>query len=252
MMGNTAVGNAAALATSDTDSDPLGATEEALVAEWIRPALGPIAVTFGPAGRGHDTGAAPHIRVTLLGVTPAAAARGSSRDPPSLRLLARYLITAAASEQSAADRLIVTLGFTALDRGEPELERDSPASDMWLALGIEARPALVVRAMLERHRVVQAAPLVRQPVVTQWSHTRAISGVIRGPGDVPISGARIEVASAGLNTFSDHKGEFVLLGVPVGPPAPVLLVAAKGVRLTVRATSPASEPLLISVPLPES
>ncbi len=251
-MGETAAGDRDAFAISGTESDPLGAAEETLVTEWIRPALGEIAVAFGPIAAEPGSESAPEIHLTLLGITPAATARASSRDPPSLLLRARFLVTASAPDQSAADRLIVALGFAALDRGVPELERDGPAIDLWHALGVEARPALVVREMLERHRPVHAAPLVRRPVVTQWSHTRTISGRVSGPGEVPIAGARIEVVNAGLTTYSDHRGDFVLLGVPVGPPAPVLVVTAKGVRLKVRAKSPSSKPLVISVPLPES
>jgi hypothetical protein len=251
-MDKVSAGNGVVLANSESASDALDELEAELVADWVRPAVGPIAVAFGPTGRVQEGAAAPQVNVALLGVTPAAAARASSRDPPSLRLLARYLVTATAPKKATADRLIVALAFAALERGLPELERDGPVADQWLSLGVEARPALVVRAVLERHRPVHVVPLVRQPVVTQWSHTRSISGLTLGPGGVPIAGARIEVASTGLTTFSDHRGAFVLLGVPVGPPAPMLLVTAKGVGLTVRATSPASEPLVISLPLPES
>jgi hypothetical protein len=167
-------------------------------------------------------------------------------------MFARYLVTVSAPSRAEADRVIVALGFAALDRGSPELERDGAGPDLWLALRVPARPALVVREVLERPRFMKRVPLVRRPPVTEYAASRRVAGRIVGPGNIAIAGARIEVASAGLTAFSDHRGEFILAGVPTGPPDPTLFIVAKGVRLTVQAKASSNEPLVISVPLPES
>jgi hypothetical protein len=252
MMGESALSGPGLESGSRTDSDPLTAAENGLVAGWIRPAVGEIPVVFGPLGAEPLLEGDVRIQLTFLGTLPATPPRALSRQPQSLLMFARYLVTTKAPNPAEADRLIVALGFAALDRGVPELERDGPAPELWLALGVAARPALVVREVLERQRPAPVAPLVRRPLVTEWSHSRTLTGRVIGPRNTPIAGARIEVASAGLTAYSDHRGEFTLAGVPTGPPAPLLAITAKGVRLTVRADAPASEPLVITVPLPES
>jgi hypothetical protein len=167
-------------------------------------------------------------------------------------MFARYLVTVSGPNRAEADRLLVALGFAAIDHGTPEIERDGASPDLWLALRVAARPALVVREVVERPRVAKRAPLVRRPLVTEWSHSRTVRGRVTGPERTPISGARIDVVNTDLTTYSDHRGEFVLTGVPAGPAAPTLIITAKGVRLTVQAEPSSSEPLEISVPLPES
>jgi hypothetical protein len=251
-MGKTALTEPGPDPGSRTETDPLSAAENSLLSGWIRPAVGEIPVAFGPLDAEPLLEGDVRIHLTFLGTLPATPPRALSRQPQSLLMIARYLVTASAPSPAAADRLIVALGFAALDRGLPELERDGPAPDLWLALGVTARPALVVREVLERQRPAPSVPLVRRPLVTEWSHSRTLTGRVNGPRETPIAGARIEVASAGLTAYSDHRGEFSLPGVPAGPPAPLLVITAKGVRLTVRADAPASEPLVITVPLPES
>jgi hypothetical protein len=250
-MGETTVRGPAS-ATPGADTDPLEAVEARLTTGWIKPAVGEVAIGFGPVEPEPPQDRATAIRLTFLGITPATPARTVSRQPQSLLMFARYLVTVSAPSRIEADRLIVSLGFAALDRGSPELERDGAGPDLWLALRAVARPALVVREVLERPRVVRPAPLVRQPAVTEYASSRRVAGRVVGPGNMPITGAKIEILSAGLVTYSDHRGEFVLAGVPTGPPDPTLAITAKGVRLTVRAEASSKEPLVISVPLPES
>jgi hypothetical protein len=251
-MGETTVSGPGLGSASGADSDPLDVVEARLVTGWIKPAAGDVAVVFGPLEAEPLLEGTPEIHLTLLGISPAPQARALSRQPQSLLMFARYLVTVRAPSRAEADRLIVALGFAALDRGTPEIERDGGGPDLWLALRAAARPALVVRAMLERSRVLKRVPLVRRPLVTEYAPSRRVGGRIVGPGDIPIAGARIEVVSAGLTTYSDHRGEFILAGVPTGPPDPTLSIAAKGVRLTVRADASSNQPLVISVPLPES
>jgi hypothetical protein len=252
VMGETTVKGPGFEPTPTAENDPLDAVETRLVSGWIRPAVGEVAVLFGPLETEPLLEGTAGIHLTLLGISPATQARVLSRQPQSLLMFARYLVTVRAPTRAEADRLIVALGFAALDRGSPELERDGAGSDLWLALRVAARPALVVREALERPRVKKRVPLVRRPVETEYAPGRRVAGRIVGPGNIPIAGARIEVASAGLTTYSDHRGDFILAGVPTGPPDPTLFIAAKGVRLTVQADASSKEPLLISVPLPES
>jgi hypothetical protein len=231
------------------DVDPLGAAEAHLVDTWIRPALGDVVVAFA-APPISGAGGPPSIHLTLLDTVPATAAR-ATHQPGPLQLRARFLVTASAPTQGEADRAIVALAFAALATGTPELEREPPGADLWPAIGFEARPSLVIRTLLELERHVPLARRVRK-VVTHWVPRRPLTGRVVGPEDIPIAGALIEVEGMGLTAYSNHRGEFRLVGVPVGPPVPTLVVTAKGTRLTLPAESPAGQSLLIRVPLPES
>lgn len=196
----------------------------------------------GPAGAA--------VQCTLLGVSPVVGAR-SVREPEPMRMVARYLVTASAATRAESDRLIVALGFAAMATGKPEIERDGPSPELWLSLGLGARPALIVREPLEQARSLPAIPLVRQPLRTSWSSSRTLVGRVLGPGNQPLAGARIEVANHPLTAHANHHGEFALHGVPVGPPAPTLIVAAKGVQVTVPLDAAVAEVLEIRLPLPE-
>jgi hypothetical protein len=251
-MGETKVKAPSLDPTPPAESDPLDAVESRLVSGWIRPAAGEVPVAFGPPEAEPLLEGAAGIHLTFLGITPAPAARAVSREPQSLLLFARYLVTVSGPNRAEADRLIVALGFAAIDHGTPEIEREGAAPELWLALRLTARPALVIRELVERPRLAKRAPLVRRPLVTEWSRSRTVKGRVTGPQRIPIAGARVDVVNTGLSTYSDHRGEFVLAGVPAGPSVPTLVITAKGVRLTVRAEPSSSEPLEISVPLPES
>jgi hypothetical protein len=252
LMGDTIAGQPVPDAVLEPEREPLDAVEAGLVADWIRPTAGDLAVVFGPLETEPLVDGDIRIHLTFLGIAPATPARAISRHPQPLAMFARYLVTASASTGAPADRLIVSLAFAALERGVPDLERDGPTPDLWLALRVSARPALVVRALVERNRMFRPAPLVRQPLTTEWTWGRTLVGRVLGPGRTPIAGAMIEVPSVGLSTHSDHRGEFSIAGVPTGPPAPTLVITAKGVRLTAQAEASSSAPLEISVPLPES
>src|SRR6185312_16340743 len=142
-------------------SDPLDAVESRLVSGWIRPAAGEVAVAFGPPEAELVLEGAAGVHLTFLGITPAPAARAVSREPQSLLLFARYLVTVSGPNRAEADRLIVALGFAAIDHGTPEIEREGAAPELWLALRLTARPALVIRELVERPRLAKRAPLVR-------------------------------------------------------------------------------------------
>lgn len=248
-MGETVAGGRTADLRSAADGDPLDVAETWLVSAWIRPAAGDVAVSFGPLQAEPLLQGTAGIHLTFLGVSPATQARVSSRQPQSLLMFARYLVTTTAASQGEADRLIVALTFAAVERGVPELERDGALPELWLGLRAATRPALIVRVGLERPRQMKRVPLVRYPLVTEWTDGRSVAGRIVGPDQVPIAGARIEVVHTALYAYSDHRGEFAIAGVPAGPPLPTLVVTAKGVKLSVQPES--DKPLVILVPLPE-
>jgi hypothetical protein len=205
-------------------------------------------VVFGPPPA-EVAGGSAGLTLTLLSSVPDTPGR-ASRVPAPLRLLARYLVTATGPTGAEADRLIVNAAFAALEAGTPDIEREAPRPELWTALGVTARLAMVIRTHLERPRAVAPVRRVRE-VETRWAHSRPLSGRVLGPDDTPIADALIEVEATGATTYSDHRGEFHLPAVPIGPPAATLAVMAKGVRLVTRAEAAPEASLLIRVPLPE-
>ncbi|HEU5218712.1 MAG TPA: carboxypeptidase-like regulatory domain-containing protein [Gemmatimonadales bacterium] len=234
-------------------SNEVEAAESRLVEEWIRPALGPgTEVRIGAPGEsGLDDGT--RVALTLLDIAPAPPPRQVT-GPVPLQLRARYLVTVSSQTPSAQHQALADLGFSAgIVRGV-ELDPAPPPPAYWQSLGATSRPSLTVSVLLQRARPTHAAPRVREPLVTRWTPSRPLSGVVMGPGDVPIAGALVEVEGAPHSAYSNHRGEFAFSAVPGSEPPPTLLVSAKGTHLRVRvdATASPDEPVLIRVPLSES
>lgn len=226
--------------------------ETRLTDRWIVPALGPDAHVR--VGRIDD--AAPSdgttVTLTLMDVVPAPLPAGPA-GPPPLQLRARYLVTVAAAQADAARQALADLAFAARWATEVELEHRAPAPELWHALAVATRPALVVSVLWQReqHRPIRR---VRQPLVAKWASSRSLLGVVVGPDDIPIAGALVEVEGLPQTAYSNNRGEFAFRGVPGDDPPPTLVVSAKGATVRVRVDGDAatSVPLLIRIPLSES
>lgn len=227
--------------------------ETRLVEEWVRPAVGPdVEVRIGHvADPGLSDGRA--VVLTLLDIAPFPATRRGSAPAP-LQLRARYLVSVLGFDATERGQCLAELAFRAGPLIRVELDPSPPEPALWGALGTSARPALIASVLLERERRTPSAPRVREPLVTQWSAARPISGVVLGPRDIPIAGALVEVEGFPLTTYSNHRGEFAFRSVPGAEPPPTLVVTAKGTHLRVRVdtTVDPEAAVLIRVPLSES
>lgn len=236
-------------------SSEVAEAESRLRDRWILPALGPDAhVRVGriddstpPAGDGTA------VTMTLIDVVPAPLPRGPVGLPP-LQLRARYLVTIAAPDATTERQALAELAFSAGPVTEVELEPTARGLELLRSLGVSTRPALLISVLLQRERHTRPMRRVRQPLVTKWSPARPVSGVVVGPGDVPIAGAFVEVEGLSQTAYSNHRGEFAFRSVPGADPPPTLVVSAKGatVRVRVDGDATASTPLLIRIPLSES
>lgn len=234
-------------------SSEVAETEGRLTDHWIRPALGPdVQIVVGPP---NDSAPADgtSVTLTLMDIAPAPPARTTDGVPP-LKLRARYLVTVAAKNAMSARQALADLAFSAGPAEDVELQATAPGPELWQSLGVRARPAVVVSVLFQRERQTRPVPRVREPLITRWSPSRALVGVVLGPGNVPIAGALVEVEGVEQSTYSNHRGEFAFRSVPGSEPAPALVVRAKGTRVRVRVEGQASEsaPIVIRVPLSES
>ncbi len=227
--------------------------ESRLTDRWILPALGPDAHVR--VGRIDDSTPSDGttVTLTLIDMAPAPLPRGAAGLTP-LQLRARYLVTIAAADAVAERQALAELAFSAGPIAEVQLEPAALGLELWKTLGVSIRPALVASVVLQRERRGRPVRRVRQPLVTKWAPSRPVSGVVVGPGDVPIAGAFVEVEGLSQSAYSNHRGEFAFRSVPGADPPPTLVVHAKGatVRMRVDGDATASAPLLIRIPLAES
>jgi len=233
-------------------SGEVAEAESRLADQWIRAALGPdVQVVVGTIADAPPS-SGTSVTLMLLHIAPAPRPRTTAGIQPLL-LRARYLVTIAAPDRAAERQALAELAFAAGPSTEVELESTAPGPELWQSLGVRVRPALFVSVLLQRERR-RPIKRVRQPLVTEWSPSRPLAGVVIGPGDVPIAGALVEVEGLPQTAYSNHRGEFAFRSVPGADPPPTLVVSAKGatVRVRVDGDATASTPLVVRVPLSES
>jgi hypothetical protein len=226
--------------------------EARLAEEWVRPAIGPeVEVRVGSVGDPESSGGKA-VLLTLIDIAPFPAPHRSVTPAP-LQLRARYLVSVLGFDATEQGQCLAELAFQAGPLIRVELDPSPPGPAFWAALGTSARPALLVSVLLERERPSHKAPRVRTPLITRWSPSRPLAGVVLGPGDIPIAGALVEVEGSPLTTYSNHRGEFGFRSVPGAEPPPTLIVNAKGtqLRISVNIADGSEDPLLIRVPIPE-
>ena len=159
--------------------------------------------------------------------------RGARRPP--LQISLRYLVTAWAETSAEAHRMLGELVFAAMEQPELEVERDPVPVALWTALGVAPRPSFVLRVPLQLERPEPTAPLVRVTPVVRQSPMQSLHGLVCGPGDVPVMGARVELPALHLSTNTDSQGRFHFPAVPSDPPVKFVLVRAKGQEHSVAA-----------------
>jgi hypothetical protein len=207
-----------------------------LLESWIRTVLGEVSVTLASPQEA-QTG----VSLYLLDLAHAPLTR-AVKDRPPHRIMLRYLITAQGTEPHEIHRRLGELLFAALDSPELEVETEPLPEAVWTALNLVPRPSLVLRVPLLRERSEERlVPLVRTPLVVKSAAICSLSGVVRGPGDIGILGARVELPALNLFTATDLRGRFHFATVPSEPPVKVLRVKAKGRTISVPVDRPEEE-----------
>lgn len=178
--------------------------------------------------------------------------------PPPFKINLRYLLTVSSPRPEEAHRLLGELIFAALSKSEkeaPEFEVvvEPLPVEAWAVLGAAPQPSFYLLAPLRRERPQPSIPMVRA-LAMETSSMRALSGIVIGPGETPVMGARVELLSLGIATRTDQSGRFRFAGAPANRPLK-LLVRAKGQTLEVDCSSAdaakGDEPLEIRLQIPE-
>jgi hypothetical protein len=158
------------------------------------------------------------LHLYLLEITGSPPPRATRRAPHQLQL--RYLVT-------GTHPLLSDLLFAALEREDFEVDLSPLPAAGWAAFGVPPRPSFVLVAPLTRARPEAIAPRVRHPLEVRATPAAPLQGVVLGPGEVPISGALVEVPGLDLAVRTNHRGEFQLAAVPATQTV-ALKVRAKG------------------------
>jgi hypothetical protein len=209
---------------------------------WVETVLAGTPISFGPP---HDPHFAGGVSLYLMELCAPAPGRSDTRRTHEVWL--RYLVTAWADEPQEAHRLLGTLVFAAMEDAELEVELQPLPGTVWAAFGGAPRPSFVLQAPLRRERPQAPVRQVRKRLRIDLVTTSPLQGIVLGPDDLPLAGARVDLPKLHLACYTDLAGQFRFPRVPTEPQAKEVRVTAKGRRMDVAVQQPvaADEPLLI-------
>ena len=190
------------------------------LSKWVEDVLPGASVTLdGPAGAGEDVG------LYLFEMADLPPARGEERPPLQVRL--GYLVTTSGTDVTLAHSRLGKLLFAALTHPDWEVRYPGDIAEFWNAVGQPPRAGFILTIPLRQPVEAKPPPPVQGPLRVQGVTSRAMEGVVLGPGDVPISDAFVEIPSLALTTRSDRHGRFRFAAIPTAPVEQQLRVRAK-------------------------
>ena len=210
--------------------------------QWAASLLNSVNISLTPPGA---VSSGEGISLYLMNLVAAPPPRGIKRPPHQIMLY--YLVTAWAEDLEQAHRLLGTLLFAALEHNEFEVECEPVPVATWQAFGIHPQPSFMLRVPLRQERPEIPAKLVRAPLVIQSAPLLSLSGIVLGPEDMPLAGARVEFPTLQIVEYTDATGRFTFPIVPGTPAAKFLRIRAKGREISIRVDqhSADSAPLVI-------
>lgn len=212
------------------------------LSSWVKTILGDIPLSLTEPA---PPPSQPAVNLYLWELLDAPPLRSQQRPPLQIHL--RYLVTTWAEEPATAHRLLGELVFAALADAEFDVDLQPLPPESWLALNISPRPAFFLRVPLRLEQPEPDIPLVRAPVVLNGVPVTTLHGIIYGPNQTPLSGARIELPALQRSTYSDAYGKFHFATIPAGHQQAVR-IKAKG-QLVELTADPTTEPLIVTIDL---
>jgi hypothetical protein len=173
----------------------------------------------------------PTVVLYLFELTQTPPPRSTKRPP--LQLTLRYLVTVQEARTEVGHQLLGELMLAAMQNPRFEVEAEPIPLAFWAALTIAPKPSFVLRVPLRIDRDQPQAPLVRTPIVVNSAPLSPLDGLVLGPGDIPLSGAMVELPDLQRFTQTDFKGRFHFAAVRSDPRGVLMRVRAKGFEMTV-------------------
>lgn len=208
---------------------------------WVQNAVDAGTVSFEPPGAA--TGPRG-VSCYLLEIAEDPPLRGV-RDAP-LQLACHFLITCRAPAPLDANRLLGELIFAAMQQTDYRVLLQPAPAELWLAFAAPPRPSFVLRVPAQLARPQTPAPRVRKPIDVEGAPLTQLTGVLLGPEEIPLAGARIEMPALQRVARTDAHGRFRITGVAAEPRIKHLRISAKGETREVTVTQPADdEPIVV-------
>jgi hypothetical protein len=214
---------------------------DARLTDWVTAVVGKgvtVALT-APVNEHSGTG----VSLFLMDLVSRPPMRGQVRTPVQLAL--RYLVTVWAEDPVAEHKLLGDMVAAAMQEEGFEVVLAPVAPETWLALGARPRPAFVLQVPVRQPRPEPVRPRVRGPLVVQGVPLVALSGVVLGPGDVPVANARVDIPSAGATAQTDPLGRFHFAGLPAEPAQRRVRVRARGRQMEVEIAQPEADTAVV-------
>lgn len=208
--------------------------------EWAESIHDGVSVSFAPP-KADQTGQG--ISLYLMGFDTAPPPRGVARVPLQFTLI--YLVTVWGYESEDAHRLLGDLIFAAMDSNDVELDLKPLPYEAWMAFGVPPQPSFFLRAIARRERPEPEVKYVRKPMVVKTTPLITLDGILLGPGDVPLTSARIDIPSMDVYTRTDRHGHFHFASLPAEPRAKQLHIQAKGREMHVTVEPSDGQPIVI-------
>lgn len=197
------------------------------LSQWIASVLSSdIEVSLLPPG---DMGDKKKVGLYLKDILPSVPNRGARRPP--LQVLLRYLVTSWAKNPQEAHHLLGQLLFAAMEHPEYEVELEPIPPDIWRAFGICPMPAFMLCLPMRVERSQKPMRLVRSPIEVSKSGLESMEGMVMGPGDIPLTNARVDLTTHHLVARTDFKGRFMFPAVPTQPAKKKVCVTAREQKL---------------------
>lgn len=204
--------------------------------DWAARVLGDVEISLAPPGR---TQGKPTLGLYLTELLPCPPASGATRMP--LQIALRYLITVQWSHREEAHRLLGKVVLAAMQEPDFAVELEPLSAAGWSALGVPPLPSFFIRVPLRESRSVQSVPRVTHPATVRYAPGIRLRGIVVGPGECPIPGARVEVPALGLTTRTNCDGCFEFPRFPGKPDSQTLRVVAKGQEFSLPLERPNNE-----------
>ena len=178
---------------------------------WVTDVLGEVSTS-------HDSPASMEaksrcINLFLMALGPSLSTRNAKTSP--LQLEARFMVTAWGPDIAQANDDLCGLGFAAMESPLFEVDFAPLPVTTWVAFTMPPRPAFSIHLPVRKQRAQRPARIVSAPLVVLPTLMHRLAGVVVGPMNVPIAGARVELLTLGLATQTDSEGQFDFAGVPI-------------------------------------
>jgi hypothetical protein len=212
------------------------------VGRWVREILPDAELRLTPPAQQGDS---PVVHLYLTEIRTAPAVRHDRRPPLTVGLC--YLVVVSSQDPLQAHRWLGQLLFAAMENKRFEVDLQAITDDTWRAFGLVPQPAFLLRLPFSLDRPHEYQRVTKQPTIRAVPAV-AFTGILIGPDEVPIAGARVTLAELGLNTTTDKDGRFRFAAVAPSSQPKRLRIHARGLEmetLAVPTSDRVNEPAII-------